>query len=64
MRAKNVTHHVQTVDGADAAGAILVGSAHRVRSHGHSGHNMVRQTARARENRKNTVRRGRTQQTL
>lgn len=64
MREENVTHHVQAVNGEDAPGTVLVGSANRVRGHGHTGRNMVCQTSRAGENRENIVRRGRTQQTL
>lgn len=50
MREESVTHHVQTINGTNATGAILVGSAHRVRGHGHPWNNMVCKTSRAREN--------------
>lgn len=42
MREENVTHHVQTVDGTNASRTVLVGLAHGVCSHGHTGNNMVR----------------------
>lgn len=64
MREENVAHHVQTVDGTNASRTVLAGSANRVRSHGNTGNNMVRETSRAGENRENIVRRSRTQQTL
>lgn len=64
MREENSTHHVQTVNRTNAPRTVLVGSTDRVRGHGYTGNNMVRQTSRTRENRENIIGGSGTQQTL